>query len=191
MINFQDNFKNLFDVEAWQANFSKVYDVEAIQESMKKFYDVEAVQQNFKSLYNLEQAQENLGKFLDQDALKAVKEYLESLADQELVQNNTKLAANLVATNVNALTDAVILQSVQLREAVEDALKQADVLAGSKDLEAAFEAQKKYAQAQQEVILENFWNKAGLVAGLVENNVNLVKEAFEKAPKAQPAKQAA
>ena len=174
----QDNFKNLFDVEAMQSNFNKSYDYTAIQESFKKFYDVEAIQENFKNLYNVEQFQGNLDQLVDAEA---VKEYMESLVDQELIQNNAKLAANLVATNVNALTDAVILQSVQVRESVEDALKQADALTGTKDLETAIEAQKKFAEAQQEVALENFWNKAGLVAGLVENNVNIVKEAFEKA----------
>lgn len=181
MINFQDNLKNLFDVEAWQANFNKAYDFDAIQESVKKFYDVEAVQENFKNLYNLDQVQENLSKLVDNDALQAAKEYVESFADQEALQNGTKLAANLVATNVNGMTDAIILQSVAVRERVEDALKQADVLVSSKDLESAIEAQKKYVEEQQEVVLESFWNKAGLVTGLVENNVNLVKEAFEKA----------
>ncbi|MCF7982390.1 MAG: phasin family protein [Pseudomonadales bacterium] len=195
MMNFQDSFKNMFDVEAFQANFNKAYDFNAIQESVKKFYDVEAIQENFKKFYNFDELQGGLDKLVDVDALKAAKEYMESFANQELAQNNAKLAANLVATNVNALTDAVILQSVQVRETVEDALAQADVLVGSKDLSAALEAQKKFAEEQQEALLENFWNKAGLVSGLVESNLNLMKEAFVKTQpavkKAQPAKQAA
>jgi len=191
MINFQDNLKSFFDVDTWQANFNKMYDVDAMQESMKKFYDVEAFQENVKNLYNLENIQGNLSKFMDQEALKAWQESAESLVDQELVQKNTKLASNLVATNVNAAADAVILQSVALREAVEDALKQADVLASSKDLDTAVQAQKEYMQAQQEVLLENLWNKAGLVAGLVESNINLLKEAFAQAPtKTKPAAKA-
>ena len=212
MMNFQDSFKNMFDAEAFQANFNKAYDFNAIQESVKKFYDVEAmqdavkkfydvdaIQANLKSFYNFDQFQGNLDKLVDADALKAAQEYMESLANPELVQNNVKLAANLVATNVNALTDAVILQSVQVRETVEDALAQADALASSKDIEAVIEAQKKFAEEQQEIVAENFWNKAGLFAGLVESNVSLVKEAFAKtqsaakpvAKKAQPVKQAA
>ncbi|MCB1661464.1 MAG: phasin family protein [Pseudomonadales bacterium] len=188
MMNFQDSFKNLFDAEAFQANFNKAYDFNAIQESVKKFYDVEAIQENFKSFYNFDQFQGNLDKLVDADTLKAAKEYMESFANPELAQKNAKLAANLVATNVNALTDAVILQSVQVRETVEDALAQADTLLNSKDLEAAFEAQKKFAEEQQEIVAENFWNKAGLFAGLVESNMNFVKDAFVKA---QPVKKAA
>jgi len=188
MMNFQDSFKNLFDAEAFQANFNKAYDFNAIQESVKKFYDVEAIQENLKSFYNFDQFQGNLDKLVDADALKAAKEYMESYANPELAQKNAKLAANLVATNVNALTDAVILQSVQVRETVEDALAQADTLLNSKDLEAAFEAQKKFAEEQQEIVAENFWNKAGLFAGLVESNMNFVKDAFVKT---QPVKKAA
>ncbi len=192
MINFQDSFKNLFDVEAMQANFSKAYDFNAIQENLQKFYDVEAIQENVKNFYNLEQAQENLGKFFDPEAVKA---YAESLADQELVQKNAKLAANLVAANVNTLSDAAILQTVQIREGVEGALKQADALATVKDPVAVFEAQKSYLEAQQEVAVENFWSKTGLVADMVEKNLELVKEAMEQvkpvAQKAKPAKKAA
>lgn len=175
MINFQDSFKNLFDVDALQANFAKAYDVNAVQENLKKLYDVEAFQ-------------ENLAKLTDNDALKLVKDYAESIADKELVEKSVKLTANLVAANVNAVTDATILQSVQLRDRVEGALKQADTLVNSKDLQAAFEAQKSYVAEQQEVAVENFWTKAGLVTGLVENNLNLLKEAFEQV---QPATKAA
>lgn len=188
MMNFQDSFKNLFDVNAWQENLSKAYDMNAAQEAMQKFYDVEAMQENFKKLYNLDAFQQNLEKLVDVSAFENAKEYFESLANQELAQDNLKLAANFVATNVGSVTDAVILQSVQVRDSIEDALEQVDALAASKDLEAALATQKKFIEEQQEVALENFWNKAGILSALVESNMNLAKEVFAKA---QPAKQAA
>ncbi len=192
MINFQDSFKNLFDLEAMQANFGSAYDFNAIQDNMKKFYDVEAIQDSMKNFYNLEEAQQNMSKLFDPEAVKA---YAESLVDQQLIQKNAKLAANLVAANVNTLSDAAILQTVQLRETVEGALKQADTLSAIKDPAAIVEAQKAYLEAQQEVVTENFWSKTGLVADMVEKNLELVKEAMvqvKPAPKkAQPAKKAA
>lgn len=175
----QENLRKFFDVDAIQDNLKNFYDVEAAQENLKKMYDVEAIQENLNNFYNAEQFQQNLNNLFDNDAVASVREYAESFADNKQAEESVKLAADLVSANTKAMTDALILQSVQLREGIEAALKQADALAKTKDAEAALEAQKAYLEEVKGALTDNFWMNVGLVAGAVESNANLVKDAFE------------
>ncbi|MCF7981388.1 MAG: hypothetical protein K9K86_05340 [Pseudomonadales bacterium] len=67
-------------------------------------------------LLNLEQLQESVKDFYDPDTL------------MSKIQVNVKLASKLIEANTSAASDAVIMQSVKLRDGVETALKQADTL---------------------------------------------------------------
>ena len=175
MMNIQENLGKAFDVKAIQENLQNLFDVDAAQENMKKLFDAEAIQAQLKDLYNPEAAQANFGKLFDAEALKSV---TESLVDQAQVEKSVKLASSAVTANTNVVSDAVTLSAVQLREGVEGALKQVEVLANCKDVQAFVDAQQAYAKTLQETLTERTSMNTSLVAGIVETNVNFAKEAF-------------
>jgi hypothetical protein len=169
-------------MNTYEENFAKAFDVNAIQESFKNMFDLEKYQAAMKDFYKEGAYQENADKFFSDtsDAYNGVKEYVESLVDQEQVQKNVELGANLIAVNTNAVTDAVTLKTMQVREGIEGALKQVNVLAKSKDLKEAAEAQQAYVKSLQEELSETTWINLGLVTGLVESNISLMKEGFDQ-----------
>ena len=169
-------------MNTYEENFTKAFDVNAIQESFKNVFDAEKYQAAMKDLYKDGSFQANADKFFSDtsDAFGGVKEYVESLVDQEQVQKSVKLGANLIAVNTNAVTDAVTLKTMQVREDIEGALKQANVLATSKDFKEAAEAQQAYVKSLQEKLAETTWINVGLVTGVVESNISLMKEAFDQ-----------
>ena len=175
----QENLKKFYDVEAIQENLKKFYDVEAAQEAYKKFYDKDSMQKNLKTFYNADQFQANLNKLFDNEAVASVRDYTATLMENNKAEESAKLAADLVSANTKSLTDALILQSVQMREGIEAALKQADTLSQTKNPEAALEAQKAYLEQVKATLTDNFWMNVGLVAGAVESNADLVKGALE------------
>ncbi len=187
MNTYQENFAKAFDVNEIQENFKTMFDAEKIQTSLKDFYNVE----NLKDLYNVEKFQENVNKLFAGEAFSGVRNYTESFGGQEQVQEQVqkgvKLGANVIAANTNAVTDAVTLKAIQVREGVEGALKQAYVLASAKDIKAAADAQQSYVEALQKELTESAWMNVGLVAGLVETNLNIAKEAIEQVKSAQKA----
>lgn len=166
-----------------------------IQENIKNLFDAENIQENMKKICDVEAAKEAFTKLADNDAVKAIKEAVEKSVDQEAikaaVEKNSQLASNLVAANTNVVSDAIILQSTQARNGVEGFLKQVDVLVNTKDVKAAFEAQKAFAEQTTEALRELALMSVDIITGAVESNVSLIKDATVKpAAKKAPAKKA-
>ena len=168
-----------------QENLEKAFDVNAIQENLKTMFDADAIQAQLKDLYSAEKFQENVNKTFSNEAFTGAKEYVESLVDQEQVQQSVKFGANVIAANTSAVSDALTLSAVQFGDGVEAALKQVDVLVATKDTKEAAEAQQAYAKSLQNTLTESAWMSVGLVAGALETNVNLTKEALEQVKAAQ------
>jgi len=120
-------------------------------------------------LLNLEQLQESVKDFYDADSL------------MSKIQENVKLASKLIEANTAAASDAVIMQSVKLRDGVEDALKQADALAQCKDLESAIEAQKSFGEKSKDALVEQAWMNIGLAVNALETNIEIIKSSSKKA----------
>lgn len=136
-------------------------------------------QEQLENLLNLEQLQDAMKDLYDTEGL------------SKKIQENVKLASKLVEANTAAVSDALILQSVKLRDGVESALKQADTLAHCENLETAVEAQKDFSQKSKDAILEQAWMNIGLAVNALETNINIIKSAAEKqAPKKPQAKKA-
>ncbi|MEZ5546942.1 MAG: hypothetical protein R3E74_04115 [Pseudomonadales bacterium] len=120
-------------------------------------------------LLNLEQLQESVKDFYDADSL------------MSKIQENVKLASKLIEANTSAASDAVIMQSVKLRDGVESALKQADTLAQCKDLESAMEAQKNFGEKSKDALVEQAWMNIGLAVNALETNIEIIKSSSKKA----------
>ena len=179
---YKANMSKLYDPEAYK----KLYDMETLKENLSKFYDVEAAKAYFEKTFKPETAKEYFAKLIDNDAAKAVKEAFEKVTSKsdmtELVEKNMKLASDLIKTNTDAVTDAIILQSSQFRESVDSALKQASDLAKVKDFKVAIESQKDYAKATTSKMKELAWSNVGIATKAVEANVALLKGAFPTKP---------
>ncbi|MCF7981882.1 MAG: hypothetical protein K9K86_07840 [Pseudomonadales bacterium] len=119
-------------------------------------------------LLNLEQLQESVKDFYDPDSL------------MSKIQENVKLASKLIEANTSAACDAVIMQSVKLRDGVETALKQADTLAKCKDIESAIEAQKNFGEKSKEALIEQAWMNIGLAVNALETNLEIIKSSSKK-----------
>lgn len=128
-------------------------------------------QEQLGKLLNLEQLQESVKEFYDQDAL------------MKKMQDNVTLASKLIEANTAAASDAMIVQSVKLREGIESVLKQANTLAGCKDLEAAVAAQKEFGEQSKEALLEQAWMNIGLAVSALETNLDIIKSAAAKTEK--------
>jgi len=120
-------------------------------------------------LLNLEQLQESVKDFYDADSL------------MNKIQENVKLASKLIEANTSAASDAVIMQSMKLRDGVEGALKQADTLAQCKDLESAIEAQKNFGEKSKDALVEQAWMNIGLAVNALETNIEIIKSSSKKA----------
>lgn len=120
-------------------------------------------------LLNIEQLQESVKDFYDADSL------------MSKIQENVKLASKLIEANTSAASDAVIMQSVKLRDGVESALKQADTLAQCKDLESAMEAQKNFGEKSKDALVEQAWMNIGLAVNALETNIEIIKSSSKKA----------
>ena len=120
-------------------------------------------------LLNLEQLQESVKDFYDADSL------------MSKIQENVKLASKLIEANTSAASDAVIMQSVKLRDGVESALKQADTLAQCKNLESAMEAQKNFGEKSKDALVEQAWMNIGLAVNALETNIEIIKSSSKKA----------
>lgn len=131
-------------------------------------------QDQLENLLNLEQLQDAMKDLYDTDGL------------SKKIQENVKLASKLVEANTAAVSDALILQSVKLRDGVESALKQADTLAHCDNLETAVEAQKDFNQKSKDAILEQAWMNIGLAVNALETNINIIKSASEKQAPEKP-----
>lgn len=122
--------------------------------------------------------QDQLGKLLNLEQLQdAVKDLYDSDALTKKIQENVQLASKLIEANTAAASDAMIMQSVKLRDGVESALKQADSLAGCKDLNTAMASQKEFSQKSKDALLEQAWMNIGLAVNALETNIELIKEA--------------
>ncbi len=122
--------------------------------------------------------QDQLGKLLNLEQLQdAVKDLYDSDALTKKIQENVQLASKLIEANTAAASDAMIMQSVKLRDGVESALKQADSLAGCKDLNTALESQKEFSQKSKDALLEQAWMNIGMAVNALETNIELIKEA--------------
>ena len=122
--------------------------------------------------------QDQLGKLINLEQLQdAVKDLYDSDALTKKIQENVQLASKLIEANTAAASDAMIMQSVKLRDGVESALKQADSLAGCKDLNTAMESQKEFSQKSKDALLEQAWMNIGLAVNALETNIELIKEA--------------
>lgn len=126
-------------------------------------------QDQMEKLLNLEQLQESVKDFYDTDAL------------VDKIQENVKLASKLIEANTAAASEAVIVQSVKLRDGVESVLKQADTLAQCKDLDSAISAQKEFGEKSKEALLEQAWMNIGLAVNALETNLDIIKSASQKA----------
>ncbi|MCB1663256.1 MAG: hypothetical protein H6995_13315 [Pseudomonadales bacterium] len=120
-------------------------------------------------LLNIEQLQESVKDFYDADSL------------MSKIQENVKLASKLIEANTSAASDAVIMQSVKLRDGVESALKQADTLAQCKNLESAMEAQKNFGEKSKDALVEQAWMNIGLAVNALETNIEIIKSSSKKA----------
>jgi hypothetical protein len=139
-------------------------------------------QENLKKIYDANSADQLFAQFNDSEALKTT---------QAAVQAYNNLASSLIAANVGAASDAIILQSLQTRNGVEDFLKQVGVLAGSKDLQSAIESQKAYLTEVTETLREASSKNVELLAAALETNINLINQAVAKPVKKPAAKKAA
>lgn len=125
-------------------------------------------QDQLSKLLNFEQFQESVKDFYDTEAL------------AKKIQENVKLASKLIEANTSAASDAMILQSVQLRDGVESALKQADALTKCKDLESAVSQQKNFAEQSKDALMEQAWMNIGLAVNALETNLEIIKSAAKK-----------
>ncbi len=124
--------------------------------------------------------QDQLGKLLNLEQLQdAVKDLYDSDALTQKIQENVKLASKLIEANTAAASDAMIMQSAKMRDGVESALKQADTLAGCKDLNTAIESQKEFGQTSKDALLDQAWMNIGLAVNALETNIEIIKEATQ------------
>ena len=81
-------------MNTYENDFAKAFDVNAIQENIKTLFDAEKYQTVLKDLYNTSSYQEKMDKYFSDTsgAFSGVKEYVESLADQEQVQERIQPA---------------------------------------------------------------------------------------------------
>lgn len=129
--------------------------------------------------------QDQMGKLLNLEQLQeAVKDLYDSDALTKKLQENVKLASKLIEANTAAASDAMIMQSMKLRDGVESALKQADELAGCKDLNTALASQKSFGEKSKDALLEQAWINIGLAVNALETNIEIIKEATQPGKKA-------
>lgn len=139
-------------------------------------------QENFKKLYDVNAVDQTFAQFSDNEAVKAT---------QAAVQTYNNLASSLIAANVSTASEAVILQAAQTRNSVEDFLKQASVLASTKDIQSAVESQKTYLTGVTATLRELTSKNVDLLTAAFENNVNLINQVTAKPVKKPAVKKAA
>ena len=190
----QDSATRFIDYVKAQQAWMEQMDLKTIQQNIKNLYNpanfshyLQALSHNgsglhgVKPLFDPQYIQDQLMEILDSERFQALAAYLPRMPDNPKLEALLDLVTELAASNTKALTDAVILQSVTLRERIETAIDQAELLSGSHDLDEMLEAQQACWAETRRAVAEHFWMNAGLLATAVEANTHFLKSLYQLA----------
>jgi hypothetical protein len=144
----------------------------------KNLFEIGTVTESLLKNPVFKNTQEGFEKLIQGSGLPKVSDCSVPFVDKAQIEKSLKLTSTAFTANTYVMTDTFNLMTSLAREGFESVAHQLQVLANCSDIDEVIDAQYAYAKSLQDTVLERSAMNTKVLAGILETNASIAKEAF-------------